>query len=231
MKILLTNDDGVDAPGLAALHQAVAGLGELLIMAPHQALSGCSHQVTTDRPIQVAEVAAGKMSVTGTPADCVRLALMKVAPSIDLVLSGINDGGNLGVDTFMSGTVGAAREAALLGKRAIALSQYRRRKLPFDWEWASRLVARILPQLLRRPLPPRSFWNVNLPHESDYATCVADIVFCPLDPHPLPVSYEQLADAWHYRSDYQSRKRKPGADVDVCFSGRVAISLMSLDPS
>lgn len=230
MKILLTNDDGVNAPGIAALYQVVSRLGEPIILAPHTAISGCSHQVTTDSPIHITEISAGKMSITGTPADCVRIGLLKVAPTVEWVLSGINDGGNLGVDTFMSGTVGAAREAALLGKRAISLSQYRRRKLPFDWTWASNLVAHVLPLLLRRPLPPRCFWNVNLPHEPNYSdNLIPDIVFCPIDPHPLPVAYEHLDGAWHYRSDYQSRKRKLGADVDVCFSGRVAVSLISLD--
>jgi 5'-nucleotidase len=231
MRILLTNDDGIDAPGLAALHQAAAGLGETCVFAPHQALSGCSHQATTDGPIRVVEVEVGKTSVIGTPVDCVRVALLQVLPDVDWVFSGINDGGNLGVDTLMSGTVGAAREAALLGKRAIAFSQYRRRHLPFDWSWARQMVEKILPHLLRRPLPARSFWNVNLPHPSNEQPATPQVVFCPIDPHPLPVSYEQIDGAWHYRSDYHARKRKLGADVDVCFSGRVAVSLVSLDQS
>jgi 5'-nucleotidase len=161
--------------------------------------------------------------------DCVRIGLLWKGIDADWVLSGINDGGNLGVDTYMSGTVGAAREAALLGKRAIAFSQYRRRTLPFEWSWAVRAVQILLPQLIRRPLPPRSFWNVNLPHDPNYQNGLPDIVFCPVDPHPLPVSYEQIHDALHYRSDYHSRKRKLGADVDVCFSGRISVSVISLE--
>jgi 5'-nucleotidase len=229
MKILITNDDGVDAPGLLALQQVAARLGDTIIVAPHQPISGTSHQVTTDVPIRVAPLATGKNSVSGTPVDCVRIALLQMGIEADWVLSGINDGGNLGVDTLMSGTVGAAREAALLGRKAIAFSQYMRRQLAFDWVWAARLTERILPQLMRRPLPARSFWNVNLPHEADYQTASPDIVFCPLDPHPLPVSYEQIAGAYHYRSDYHSRKRRPGTDVDICFNGRVAVSLVSLE--
>lgn len=228
MKILLTNDDGIDAPGLATLERLATVLGTPVVLAPHRTLSGCSHQVTTDGPIRVEEVGAQRRSVTGTPADCVRIGLLDLAPDVDWVLSGINDGGNLGCDTFMSGTVGAAREAALLGKRAIAISQYRRRHLPFDWEWAARTVATVLPQLVRRPLPPRSFWNVNLPHEPDYANTTPEVVFCPVDTHPLPVTYERIDGAWHYRSNYHARQRRLGSDVDVCFGGRVAVSLLTL---
>lgn len=231
MKILITNDDGIHAPGLEALHKVAARLGEVHMYAPHQPVSGCSHQVTTDGPIQVRDVEAGRFTVSGTPVDCVRVALLWKETNVDWVLSGINDGGNLGIDTIMSGTVSAAREAALLGKKAIALSQYRRRSLPFDWDWATRFVKHLLPQLMRRPLPARSFWNVNLPHEPDYSTAEPHLVFCGVDPHPLPISYEQINGDLHYRSDYHARKRKLGADVDVCFGGRIAVSVISIDPA
>jgi 5'-nucleotidase len=229
MKILITNDDGIDAPGLTTLHDVAARLGEVRIIAPHVPHSGCSHRVTTDSPITIREMAAGRSTVAGTPVDCVRIALLWHAAEVDWVLSGINDGGNLGVDIYMSGTVGAAREAALLGKRAIAISQYRRRPLPFDWSWAGRFVEHLLPMLMRRPLPPRCFWNVNLPHEPDYSNASPEIVFCPVDPHPLPVHYEQIDGALHYRSDYHARRRKLGSDVDVCFGGRIAVSIVPLD--
>jgi 5'-nucleotidase len=229
MKFVLTNDDGIDAPGLEALRQVANRLGIAATYAPHQAMSGCSHQATTDSPIRVVKVSPGKHSVMGTPVDCVRVAFLGHAEEAEWVLCGINDGGNLGVDTFMSGTVGAAREAALMGKKAVAFSQYRQRRLPFDWASASRIVEHLLPLLLRRPLPARSFWNVNLPHLPPEEDPLPDLVFCQVDPHPLPVNYEQIAGAWHYRSDYHARSRKLGADVDVCFGGRVAISLISLD--
>ena len=229
MKFLLTNDDGIAAPGLLALYRVALRLGEVAVCAPHQPISGCSHQATTDGPITVREDDTGQFTVTGTPVDCVRVALLWKEADVDWVLSGINDGGNLGVDTIMSGTVAAAREAALLGKRAIAFSQYRRRTLPFDWNWASRFGEHVLPQLIRRPLPAGSFWNVNLPHEPNYSAAEPEIVFCPVDPNPLPVSYEQIAGNVYYRSDYHARKRKLGADVDVCFNGRIAISVISTE--
>jgi 5'-nucleotidase len=231
MKIVLTNDDGVDAPGLKALRGALSTVGEMISIAPLLPLSGCSHQVTTDRPLRLVSHPENCYSLDGTSADCTRIALLSVAPDAEWVFSGINDGGNLGVDTFMSGTVAAAREAALLGKRAIAISQYRRRQMPFDWAWTEKLAEHVLKQLIRRPLPARCFWNVNLPAEYENATTHPDLVFCPLDPNPLPVTYEMIEGAYHYRSNYQSRQKRLGADVDICFSGRVAISLVSIDPA
>ena len=125
--ILITNDDGIDAPGLATLAAAASALANVVVVAPTQHLSGCSHQVTVDRPLTAARVRENWYAVNGTPVDCVRLALLQICPAATWVLSGVNDGGNLGIDVWMSGTVAAVREASFLGRRGIALSQYRRR--------------------------------------------------------------------------------------------------------
>src|SRR5262245_53768028 len=130
MKLLLTNDDGIDAPGLRALLAAAQPLGEPVVVAPARAHSGCSHRVTTDGPFRVAARPDG-FAVEGTPADCVRVALHDVAPDIAWVLSGINAGGNLGADVYHSGTVAAVREAVLHGLPGVALSQYRKRGMEF----------------------------------------------------------------------------------------------------
>src|SRR5262249_20550980 len=126
MHFLLTNDDGIDAPGLQALFQAVQPFAESIVVAPASALSGCSHRVTTDGPIRIDKRAANRFAVDGTPADCVRVGLHALAKDVDWVLSGINAGGNLGADVHHSGTVAAVREAVLHGKPGIALSQYRK---------------------------------------------------------------------------------------------------------
>src|SRR5262245_38460098 len=110
MKLLLTNDDGIDAPGIQALVQAAQALGEPVVVAPMQAHSGCSHRVTTEEPIRVQQRSPSSYAVEGTPADCVRLALHSIAPETTWVLSGINAGGNLGADVHISGTVAAVRE-------------------------------------------------------------------------------------------------------------------------
>jgi 5'-nucleotidase len=134
MKLLLTNDDGIEAPGLQALFEVARQIGEPIVVAPEQSLSGCSHQVTTDQPIRVRQVSPCRFAVRGTPADCVRVGLQLFVPDAAWVLSGINAGGNLGADVYHSGTVAAARESVLHGWPAIALSHYRKRGLSLDWD-------------------------------------------------------------------------------------------------
>ncbi len=129
MRFILTNDDGIDAEGLAALAQAAATLGPAVWVAPDSHHSG--------RPIRLSRRDEFRWAIDGTPADCVRVALAHVAPDADWVLSGANHGGNLGADVFHSGTVAAVREAALHGKPGVALSQYRRRGLDVDWARAA----------------------------------------------------------------------------------------------
>src|SRR5690348_6939518 len=124
MRILLTNDDGIDAPGLNALYQAAVLLGEAILVGPLEAHSGCSHRVTTGKPIRVERQGSNRFAVAGTPADCVRLALYDLVREVDWVLAGVNEGGNLGADVHHSGTVAAVREAVLHGRPGIALSQY-----------------------------------------------------------------------------------------------------------
>src|SRR5262245_11374774 len=127
MKFLLTNDDGIDAPGLRALQQAAVALGESVLVAPRDHQSGCSHRVTTGTGIRLEERAPGEFALDGTPADCVRVGLHLLTRDATWVLSGINQGGNLGADVHVSGTVAAVREAALHGLPGVALSQYHKR--------------------------------------------------------------------------------------------------------
>ena len=131
--LLLTNDDGVDAPGMHALCQAADGLGQCRVIAPSGPISGCGHQVTTHQPIEIVARDDGTLAVKGSPADCVRLAIHEFVPEAQWVLSGINAGGNLGTDTYISGTVAAAREAAIRGLPAIAISHYIARGRLIDW--------------------------------------------------------------------------------------------------
>lgn len=229
MKFLLTNDDGIDAPGLAALELAVRELGDAVTVAPDQHLSGCSHQVNAGRPLNLLQVDPGRFSLDGTPADCARIGLKHLAPITEWVLSGINDGGNLGVDVFMSGTVAAVREAAWHGVRGIAFSQYRKNRKTFDWPALVPLVQRVLAELLESPLERGAFWNVNLPDlQADgihpIPADAIEIVHCPLNPHPLPTVFDVRENSYHYTGIYADRHRDHGTDVDVCFSGKVAVT-------
>lgn len=227
MNYLLTNDDGIDASGLAALERAVSERRDLettTTVAPAEHHSGCGHQTTTSRALRTESRAERRFALDGTPADCARIGLLHVAGDVDWVLSGINEGGNLGVDVFMSGTVAAVREAALLGKPGIAFSQYRKNGKA-DWDCAARWTARVLDHLLDRPLEPGAFWNVNFPDPTD-AVEDPEIVECPLDPHPLPVRFEDHEGGYIYRGAYHERARRTGGDVDVCFAGNIAVTLI-----
>jgi 5'-nucleotidase len=227
MRLLLTNDDGYDAPGIRALEAAARQIGEVVIAAPRDLHSGCSHRVTTDAPVRVESRGAGRFVIEGTPADCVRMALHEIAPETTCVLSGVNAGGNLGADVWISGTVAAVREAALHGWSGIALSQYRRKNRPFDWERAAALALPVLRELLSRPGEPGTFWNVNLP-DAEPDDPQPRVVHCRLDPTPLPLSYRREGDLYHYDGDYHGRRRERGCDVDVCFGGHIAVTRLSL---
>jgi 5'-nucleotidase len=227
MKFILTNDDGIDAPGLAALADAAGRAGEVVVVAPAGPQSGCSHRVTTDGPIRVVGQAPGRFAVDGTPADCVRVALHRFAGEPFWVLSGVNEGGNLGTEVHHSGTVAAVREAALHGLPGIAFSQYRRKGVRCDWRRTAAWVLPVLRDLLARPLTPGAFWNVNFPNLNPDAPD-PECVFCPLDPFPLPLSYRQEGDLLRYNGDYHGRRREAGSDVDVCFNGRIAVTELRL---
>lgn len=224
MRIVLTNDDGIDAPGLAALAAAAGRLGgEAVIVAPLEPHSGCGHRVTTDRPLRVVESGPGRFAVAGTPADCVRLALAELAPDAAVVLSGINAGGNLGVDVHHSGTVAAAREAALHGRVAVAASQYHRRGTVIDWNRAADWLAGVLAGLPLAAPRPGEFWNVNFPDLPAAAPPPA-VVECALDASPFTLAYRATDGGWHYDCRYHERPRAAGGDVEVCFSGAIAVS-------
>ena len=227
MRLLLTNDDGIDAPGLAALAHVAARFGDTAWLAPAHHHSGCGHRVTTDQPVQLIPKAPTRWALDGTPADCVRVALAHVTPDVDWVLSGLNHGGNLGADVYISGTVAAVREAALHGKPGIAFSQYRKRSLEIDWDRADRCMDRVLRELLAIPWSAGTYWNVNLPHLTPEEP-EPEIVMCPLEKGPLPLGFRVDGHAYHYEANYHQRQRGPGSDVDVCFSGQIAVTQLHL---
>lgn len=179
MRIVLTNDDGIEAPGIAALYAAVKSLdlGEIEVIAPAAVCSAMSHAVTFHRPIAADRrqihtngatfdgdgVTFDGVAVDAKPADCVKLALFHFVKDADLVISGVNAGCNVGIHTIYSGTVGAAREAAIIGVPAIAVSLHLGPERPPRWQRASELAADALGRVLTQPLPAHSLININVP--------------------------------------------------------------------
>ena len=164
-KILVTNDDGVHAPGIKALADAMRSLGDVLVVAPHQESSAIGHALTLRRPLRLEHHGPDIFAVDGTPTDCVNIAVAVLLKGQlpDLVVSGINTGWNLGDDVTYSGTVSGALEAALLGVPAIAVSLKRTHDRTFDFGPSSEVAHEMAVHVLREGLPERTFLNVNVP--------------------------------------------------------------------
>jgi 5'-nucleotidase len=162
MRILLSNDDGYRAPGLAALHAALIDLADLSVVAPDRDRSGASNSLTLEQPIRARTMEDGFVSVDGTPTDCVHLAITGLLDEEpDMVVSGINAGANMGDDVLYSGTVAAATEGRFLGFPAIAVSiaSY----TPAHFDTAGRIAAELVTRLRDRPMSPDTILNVNVP--------------------------------------------------------------------
>ncbi|MCA3149001.1 MAG: 5'/3'-nucleotidase SurE [Burkholderiales bacterium] len=162
MRILVSNDDGYHAPGIHALARAMSALGEVIVVAPEQNRSGASNSLTLDRPLNVHRASNGFYFVNGTPTDCVHVAVTGLLdPKPDLIVSGINNGANLGDDTLYSGTVAAAMEGYMFGLPAFAFSLTAK-----DWshlETATRVAHDIVAYYLAQPLSQPSLLSVNIP--------------------------------------------------------------------
>ena len=163
MKILVTNDDGISAPGIILLAEALAEAGEVAVVAPDRELSAVSHALTLHYPLRAELIAPGRFAVDGTPTDCVNLgihSLLGFHP--DLVVSGINRGANLGDDVTYSGTVAAAMEATLMGIPAFAISLATRDE-GADYSAAAGFALRLARLIRANGLPKDTFLNVNVP--------------------------------------------------------------------
>ncbi len=159
-EILLTNDDGIDSPGLEALAVALSDVGHVTVVAPDRERSAVSHGITLIEPVMYHQIAERRFAVQGTPADCVIAALMRIMPRPPaLVVSGVNRGLNVGHDILYSGTVAAATEAAMQGIPAIAVSAY------FDYKSAAEVSAQLASRVLSEGLPPDVLLNVNHPRD------------------------------------------------------------------
>lgn len=160
--ILVTNDDGVDAPGIKALHDAVRHLGRAVIVAPERDKSAVSHALTMNRPLHVRELREDVYTLDGTPTDCVTLGMNKILPRMpDLLVSGINPGPNLGDDISYSGTVSAAIEGTMYGIPSLAFSLAG--EPPFDFETVAGVAWKLASMALQFGLPANTLLNINIP--------------------------------------------------------------------
>jgi len=162
MKILLSNDDGYFAPGLSVLAEHLSKLAEITVVAPERNRSGASNSLTLDRPLSVRKANNGFFYVNGTPTDCVHIALTGLMDKMpDMVISGINDGANMGDDTIYSGTVAAAMEGYLLDIPSMAVSMSQHSATHF--ETAARVAVELVQHYLKTGFSPPTLLNVNVP--------------------------------------------------------------------
>ncbi|MEM7384083.1 MAG: 5'/3'-nucleotidase SurE, partial [Verrucomicrobiota bacterium] len=229
MRVLLTNDDGIDAPGLQALIEAIPDDLETFVVAPLRPMSECGHRVTTRAPLAVEKRGPERFAVDGTPADCVRVALTRLMEDRpDVIFSGINSGGNLGVDVFISGTVAAVREGVFHEVPGIALSHHLRDGRRLDWEWASRCAVQVIGEWREAAENRAGYWNVNLPHLKETSGPAPERVFCEPSRHPLPVAFREDEDGrLIYCGKYNRRQGEERSDVAECFRGKIAITRFS----
>ena len=168
MRVLVSNDDGVDAPGIQALAQGLRDAGhEVIVVAPDRDRSGASNSLTLDAPIRVVQLDERIWKVYGTPTDCVHVAITGMLETLglepDIVVSGINNTANLGDDVIYSGTVSAAMEGRFLGLPAVAMSLVTADHNPRNFETAARAAVEIVARLASDPLPADTILNVNVP--------------------------------------------------------------------
>lgn len=236
MRVLLTNDDGVVAPGLMALAREMSKAAETFVVAPEQERSATSHAITLHKPLRVTRVADPETglptwSTNGTPADCVVLAVLDLLGSPpDVVVSGINAGANLGMDTIYSGTVSAAVEAALFGIAAVAISVVGFEDM--HWEPAAKFAATLVEEIARRGLPPDSFLNVNVPNRP--AAELTGVEVTRQSSRRYVNRLEKRADPrgrdyYWLTGSVEDGDSAPGTDVRAVAEGRISVTPLRLD--
>jgi 5'-nucleotidase len=234
MRVLVSNDDGVDAPGIRCLAEALRRAGHAVtVVAPDRDRSGASNSLTLDQPIRAKPLGEGVWSVAGTPTDCVHLALSGMLDADpDIVLSGINNTGNLGDDVIYSGTVAAAMEGRCLGLPAIALSLEHREHKAAHFETAARAAVEIMARLITDPLPADTILNVNVPdlpwedvrgfevtrlgHRHRAEPCIAQN-----DPRGRPI--------WWIGPPGAAQDAGPGTDFHAVRTGYISITPIHVD--
>ncbi|OKY75892.1 MAG: 5'/3'-nucleotidase SurE [Desulfobulbaceae bacterium DB1] len=229
--LLLTNDDGVHAPGLRLLYQGMGELYRAVIVAPDRDNSAVSHSLSLHRPLKVKEVEQNIFAVNGTPADCITLAVEKILPAKpDLIISGINDGANLGHDISYSGTVSAAKEGTIRGVPSIAVSISG--DPPYHFATAVTCAARITRLILASRLPEDCYLNINVPNLE--AAQISSMKITRQGRRMYENAVQELVDPWGRPCFWigggsPSRERGPGTDSYEMERGFISVTPIHLD--
>ncbi|MHC5114195.1 MAG: 5'/3'-nucleotidase SurE [Planctomycetota bacterium] len=232
MRFLLTNDDGIDAPGIEALHDALECLGECLVVAPADVQSATSHGITYSAPLMAEEVVVTDrmkgIAVDGRPADCVKLALQELWPERfgegtqpDLTISGMNSGANVGINILYSGTVGAAMESAFLGVPALAVSLHIGDRSRTNYRRAAELARTAINRVLEHPLDAHGVVNINVPRTETADAPMPPMRVVEMNSAPGCDAYERRVSPygqvyfWASGSGMEFTHTTPDSDVDA----------------
>ncbi len=236
MRILLTNDDGIHAEGLAALARIAAQLSDdVWIVAPETDQSGLSHSLTLSHPLRLRQIEERRFALTGTPTDCVIMALKKVMPGPpDLVLSGVNAGANICDDVSYSGTVAGAIEGTMLGLRSMALSQAylpnTNRKV--NWGTAEAHAAQVIGKLLTLDAPVSTLFNINFPAVAPEAVEGVEVTRQGKLDYALGIEERQDGRGFPYywlKFGRQAGAQMERSDIGALERGRISVTPLQLD--
>lgn len=230
-RILVTNDDGIHAEGLVALEKIARTLSDdVWVVAPEQEQSGAGHSLTLHVPVRVRKIEAKRFAVSGTPTDCVLLALKQIiGKKVDLVLSGVNRGSNVGDDVTYSGTIAAAMEGTLLGVPSMAFSQLYNDRENVPYDIAVKYAPKLIAQLLAQGWPAQSLININFPK-----TKVKGVRVCPQGKRLVNVALSERADPrgrpyFWLGGDREDKAEKAGVDIDLLNKGYITVTPIRMD--
>lgn len=236
MEILISNDDGIESPGILKLADALKTVGNVTVVAPHRERSTSGHSLTLHKPLRMTEVKPNYYAISGSPADCVYMAtrlLMKKKP--DIIVSGINKGANLGNDIYYSGTVAAAREGAYFGTKSVAFSLalgHHMEKVEMNWDTAATFAKMFIPMVLKRDVPLNHILNVNVPNLP-----MAEIKGVKISKQGLRYYTDEITDRVDPRNrhyywlggEYKGFENIPGSDCVHVDQGFISIVPLKID--
>lgn len=236
-RILLSNDDGISAPGLEVLENIARVLSEdIWIVAPEQEQSGASHSLSLHDPVRMRQISEKRFAVDGTPTDCVLLAIQQAVPvkekPVRLILSGVNRGSNAADDVTYSGTIAAAMEGTILGVPSIALSQLTEDGTEPFWDTAQAHAPGLIKKLSAAGWPRNTLINLNFPHCAPDA--VKGIRVCPQGKRKVSVALTPRMDVkgrpyYWIGGERDNTPDKPGVDVELLHQGYITITPLNLD--
>jgi len=236
MRILVTNDDGINADGLIALEKIANALSkDVWVVAPEQEQSGAGHSLTLHTPVRVRKISSKRYAVLGTPTDCVLLALKQIIPQknkIDLILSGVNRGSNAGDDVTYSGTIAAAMEGCILGVPSVALSLLFEDPEKIHWETAVKHAPGIIRTLIKKPWPKDTLINLNFPDLP--ASKVKGVKVCAQGKRKMNIKLSERHDPkgrpyYWLGGDRDNTPEKANVDLDYINKGYITVTPLGMD--